>query len=54
MVCLLSLYMLKSFTLKQYDLVRQEAYDEIAKGNVLKGTKNLEISEITTTNVERR
>ena len=35
------LYMLKSFTLKQYDLVRQEAYDEIAKGNVLKGTKNL-------------
>jgi hypothetical protein len=35
------LYMLKSFTLKQYDLVRQEAYDQIAKGNILKGTSNL-------------
>lgn len=35
------LYMLKSFTLKQYDLLRQEAFDEIVKGNVLKGTKNL-------------
>tara|TARA_R110000796_G_scaffold237951_1_gene358163 strand:+ start:164 stop:3193 length:3030 start_codon:yes stop_codon:yes gene_type:complete len=35
------LYMLKSFTLKVYDVIRQEAYDEIAKGNVLKGTKNL-------------
>lgn len=35
------LYMLKTFTLKQLDLVRNEAYNEIKKGNVSKGISNL-------------
>lgn len=37
-------YMLKSFTLKQYDVFRREAIDDIASGNpakVAKGMKNL-------------
>lgn len=32
---------LKSFTVKQLDLVRREAYNEIKNGNVAKGVKNL-------------
>ena len=34
-------YMLKTFMLKQMDLARRDAYNEIKKGNVVKGTKNL-------------
>ena len=34
-------YMLKTFMLKQMDLVRRDAYEEIKKGNVAKGVKNL-------------
>lgn len=34
-------YMLKSFMLKQVDIVRRDAYNEIKKGNVAKGTGNL-------------
>jgi hypothetical protein len=34
-------YMLKTFTLKQLDLLRREAYEEIKKGNVAKGAYNL-------------
>lgn len=32
---------LKSFTLKQFDLLRRDAYNEIKKGNYAKGMKNL-------------
>lgn len=32
---------LKSFTLKQFDLLRRDAYNEIKKGNVARGLKNL-------------
>ena len=32
---------LKSFTVKQFDLLRRDAYNEIKKGNVGKGLKNL-------------
>lgn len=41
------LYMLKSFTLKQIDVVRREAYDEIKKGNWKQGAKNLANLAIT-------
>jgi hypothetical protein len=34
-------YMLKSFMLKQLDIVRRDSYNEIKKGNVAKGVKNL-------------
>lgn len=34
-------YMLKTFTLKQLDLLRRESFDRIAKGDVLEGTANL-------------
>jgi hypothetical protein len=34
-------YMLKTFTLKQLDLVRREAFDQIARGKVAEGTANL-------------
>ena len=34
-------YMLKSFTLKQWDIARRKIYQEIKKGNVVEGTKNL-------------
>lgn len=35
------LYVLKSFTLKQMDVLRNDAYNEIKQGNRIKGTKNL-------------
>lgn len=35
------MYMLKTFTIKQLDLVRREAFDQIARGEVAKGTANL-------------
>lgn len=34
-------YMLKTFMLKQMDVIRREAYQEIKKGNKAKGLKNL-------------
>lgn len=34
-------YMLKSYTLKQFDIFRREAFRKMARGNVWKGTKNL-------------
>ena len=34
-------YMLKTFMLKQLDILRKDAYQEIRKGNVMKGTTNL-------------
>lgn len=34
-------YMLKTFTLKQYDVYRKQIYQEIASGNTLQGLKNL-------------
>ncbi len=34
-------YMLKSYTLKQFDIFRREAFREMKKGNWLKGIKNL-------------
>jgi len=34
-------YMLKTFTLKQYDVYRRQVYQEIASGNTLQGLKNL-------------
>lgn len=34
-------YMLKSFMLKQLDVVRRDAYNEIKKGNIAKGFANL-------------
>ncbi len=34
-------YMLKSYTLKQFDIFRREAFREIKKGNWWKGTRNL-------------
>lgn len=36
-----TLYMLKTWALKQADIVRRESYDEIKKGNVAKGLGNL-------------
>lgn len=36
-----AVYMLKTFMLKQADLARRDSYNEIRKGNVVKGTKNL-------------
>jgi hypothetical protein len=36
-----ALYMLKTFMLKQFDIVRREAYNEIKRGNVATGVKNL-------------
>lgn len=35
------IYMLKTFMLKQMDVVRRDSYNEIKKGNVGKGVKNL-------------
>ena len=35
------MYMLKTFTIKQFDLMRREAFQQIARGNVTEGTKNL-------------
>jgi hypothetical protein len=35
------LYMLKTFMLKQVDIVRRDSYNEIRKGNVKKGVTNL-------------
>ena len=35
------MYMLKTFMLKQMDVVRRDSYNEIRKGNVAKGLKNL-------------
>ena len=35
------LYMLKSFTIKHINLMRQESFKEIRRGNVAKGIKNL-------------
>jgi len=35
------LYMLKTFTIKQFDLMRREAFQKIANGQVKEGTKNL-------------
>jgi len=35
------LYMLKTFTVKQFDLMRREAFQKIARGQVTEGTKNL-------------
>jgi len=35
------IYMLKTFMMKQMDVVRRDAYNEIKKGNVAKGLKNL-------------
>jgi hypothetical protein len=35
------LYMLKTFTLKQVDLMRNKAYNEIKRGNTAKGLENL-------------
>lgn len=35
------LYMLKSYTLKQFDIFRREAFQEMKKGNWGKGVKNL-------------
>jgi len=35
------MYMLKTFMLKQLDVVRRESYDEIKKGNTAKGLTNL-------------
>lgn len=34
-------YMLKSFTMKQLNLMKRDGIDEIAKGNIAKGVKNL-------------
>lgn len=34
-------YMLKTFMLKQMDLARRDGYNEIRKGNITKGVKNL-------------
>ena len=34
-------YMLKSFTLKQYDIYRKQVFDEIRSGNKVKGLSNL-------------
>ena len=34
-------YMLKTFMLKQLDVIRRDSYNEIKKGNVAKGIKNL-------------
>jgi hypothetical protein len=34
-------YMLKTFTIKQLDMLRKEAFREMRNGNVIKGTKNL-------------
>lgn len=34
-------YMLKTFTLKQYDIYRKQVYQEIATGNTAQGLKNL-------------
>lgn len=36
-----AVYMLKTFMLKQFDIVRREAYNEIRRGNVAQGVKNL-------------
>lgn len=36
-----AVYMLKTFMLKQFDIVRREAYNEIRHGNVVQGVKNL-------------
>jgi hypothetical protein len=36
-----TLYMLKSFVLKQLDILRREAYGEIKQGNILRGVKGL-------------
>lgn len=36
-----ALYMLKTFMLKQFDIVRREGYNEIKKGNVAGGVRNL-------------
>lgn len=35
------LYQMKTYMLKQIDIVRRESYQEIAKGNYVKGAKNL-------------
>lgn len=35
------MYMLKSFMLKQADIARRDTYNEIKRGNVMKGVKNL-------------
>lgn len=36
-----AVYMLKTFMLKQFDIVRREAYNEIRRGNTAQGVKNL-------------
>ncbi len=36
-----TVYMLKTFMLKQFDIARREGYNEIKKGNVATGIKNL-------------
>jgi hypothetical protein len=36
-----AVYMLKTFMLKQFDIARREGYNEIKKGNVAAGVKNL-------------